>query len=320
MKKNMRKGDKNPTYHYLAPDQSEITLLTRNTDADGGDMAYCSIPVGKTSVAVCHESIHEIWYFTAGVGQYWIKKGDQEDVYSVSKGSVVSLPKGTSFQFRNTSSEEALEVVIITMPPWPGEGEAIKVNGLWATPFQPDEPAAKVNDATVSASSTSAVANIGIFSGATRADVFIPRLVQKPEGYHYLAPDMSEIRLLTRNTDASGGDMAHCTLPPGQTSIAVKHKSIHELWYITAGEGDIWLKDGDVEEIHALQKGSYVSIPVGASFQFRTTSLEPLEIVITSMPPWPGADEAVVVNGKWPTPAIPSGLDTEEGSQSGFSL
>ncbi len=301
MKKNARKGDKSPTYHYLAPDQSEITLLTRNTDADGGDMAYCSLPIGKTSVAVCHKSIHELWYCTAGVGEYWIKKGDKEEVYPVHKGSVVSLPKGTSFQFRNTSSDEALEVVIVTMPPWPGEGEAIKINGKWTTEFQVDDQAAEANDTNVSASSTSGVESIGIFSGTAKAVDFVPRLVQKPESYDYLAPDMSEIRLLTRNTDASGGDMAHCTLPPGQTSTAVKHKSIHELWYITSGEGEIWLKDGEIETIHALKKGSYVSIPLNASFQFRTTGSEPLEIVITSMPPWPGADEAILVNGKWPT-------------------
>lgn len=295
-------------YHYLAPDQSEITLLTRNTDADGGDMAYCSLPIGKTSVAVCHKSIHEIWYFTAGVGEYWIKKGDIEEVYSVHKGSVVSLPKGTSFQFRNTSSDEALEVVIVTMPPWPGEGEAIKVEGRWATSVQDDKPVAEANDTTISPSSTSAVASIGIFSGAAKAVDFVPRLVQQPEFYDYLAPDMSEIRLLTRNTDASGGDMAHCTLPPGQTSTAVKHKSIHELWYITSGEGKIWLKDGDIETIHALKKGAYVSIPLDASFQFRTTGSEPLEILITSMPPWPGADEAIIVDGIWPTLTASSGL------------
>ena len=312
MTKIARMGDKNRGYDYLAPDQSEITLLTRSSDADGGDMAYCSLPINQTSVAVCHKTIHETWYFTAGVGEFWIKKGDQEEVYSVHKGSVVSLPKGTLFQFRNTSSDEALEMVIVTMPPWPGEGEAIKVNGKWTTSFEPDEQAVEENEAAVSATASSEVASMGIFSGAARTDSYVPRLVQKPEEYHYLAPDMSEIRLLTRNTDASGGDMAHCTLPEGQTSTAVKHKSIHELWYITAGEGEIWLKDGEIETVHALKKGSYVSIPLGASFQFRTTGSESLEIVITSMPPWPGADEAVLVNGKWPTVMASDELDTTE--------
>ena len=301
MGKNARQGDKNPIYHYLAPDQSEITLLTRNTDADGGDMAYCSLPIDQTSTAVYHKTIHELWYFTAGIGQYWIKKDGIEEVYSVGKGSVVSLPKGTNFQFRNTSSDEPLEAVIVTMPPWPGEGEAIKVNGIWTTDFQPDEQADEANDTNDLVPNTSSVANLGIFSGAAKVGDFLPRLVQKHEGYDYLAPDMSEIRLLTRNTDASGGDMAHCSLPPGQTSTAVKHKSIHELWYITSGDGEIWLKDGETETIHTLKNGSYVSIPLDVSFQFRTTGSEPLEIVITSMPPWPGADEAIIVDGVWPT-------------------
>lgn len=301
MTKNVRMGDKAPKYHYLAPDQSEITLLTRITDADGGDMAYCSLPFGKTSVAVCHKTIHELWYFTAGTGEYWIKTDDKEEIYSVQKGSVVSLPKGSSFQFRNTSSDEALEVVIVTMPPWPGEGEAIKVKGKWTDSKHFDEQADESNELTNLSSNASSAAILGFFAESAKTDVFVPRLVQKPEMYNYLAPDMSEIRLLTRSTDASGGDMAHCTLPAGQTSTAVKHKSIHELWYITSGEGEIWLKDGETETIHTLRKGSYVSIPLGASFQFRTTGSESLEIVITTMPPWPGADEAIIVNGRWPT-------------------
>lgn len=48
-----------------------------------------------------------------------------------------------------------------------------------------------------------------------------------------------------------------------------------------------------------LQSGVAVSIPVGTEFQFRTIGDVALEVAITTMPPWPGEDEAVLVDGTW---------------------
>jgi mannose-6-phosphate isomerase-like protein (cupin superfamily) len=39
---------------------------------------------------------------------------------------------GTHFQFRSLGYE-SLSAVGVTMPPWPGDGEAIIVEGLWET-------------------------------------------------------------------------------------------------------------------------------------------------------------------------------------------
>ena len=47
-----------------------------------------------------------------------------------------------------------------------------------------------------------------------------------PGAHDYLAPDKSEIRLLP---EMSGGGLAHCTLPPGRVSHAVRHKTDTEL-------------------------------------------------------------------------------------------
>jgi mannose-6-phosphate isomerase-like protein (cupin superfamily) len=44
----------------------------------------------------------------------------------------LSIPAGTHFQFR-ASADEALSAVAITMPPWPGAGEAEFVAGPWET-------------------------------------------------------------------------------------------------------------------------------------------------------------------------------------------
>jgi mannose-6-phosphate isomerase-like protein (cupin superfamily) len=119
---------------------------------------------------------------------------------------------------------------------------------------------------------------------------------QLPDLYDVLAPDGSEVRILASNTR---GSMAHFKLPPGQVSKAVAHRTVEELWYIAAGQGRMWIKQGDQETILDLKPGLSFAIPVGALFQFRCDGEESLEAIGTTMPPWPGMDEAYAVDGKW---------------------
>jgi mannose-6-phosphate isomerase-like protein (cupin superfamily) len=65
----------------------------------------------------------------------------------------------------------------------------------------------------------------------------------------------------------------------------------------------MWRRWHDREEIVDVEAGVAISIPVGAHFQFRSGSHEPLAAVGTTMPPWPGEDEAVAVDGPW-TPTV----------------
>lgn len=117
--------------------------------------------------------------------------------------------------------------------------------------------------------------------------------------YDALAPDGSEIRLLV----ATGrGSMVHCTLPPGGVSQAVRHRTVEEVWYVLGGAGEVWRRHEGEEAVLAVHPGVSLDIPLGAHFQFRCTSPEPLEVLIVTMPPWPGADEAVRVADHWPLP------------------
>jgi mannose-6-phosphate isomerase-like protein (cupin superfamily) len=122
------------------------------------------------------------------------------------------------------------------------------------------------------------------------------------ERHDALAPDGSEIRLLPT---VAGGSMVHCTLPPGAVSLAVAHRTVHELWYVLAGEGELWRHQDGREEVVALRPHTAHSIPLGTRFQFRNPGPEPLAFVIVTMPPWPGMDEAVRVEDHWPQPATP---------------
>jgi mannose-6-phosphate isomerase-like protein (cupin superfamily) len=110
------------------------------------------------------------------------------------------------------------------------------------------------------------------------------------------APDGSKVRVLL---SVEGGSMAHFELAAGQTSIAVQHRTVEELWHLLTGSGEMWRRQGEHEEVVTLIPGTTVSIPAGTAFQFRSTGPEPLTAVAMTMPPWPGPHEAFEVDGVW---------------------
>jgi mannose-6-phosphate isomerase-like protein (cupin superfamily) len=116
-----------------------------------------------------------------------------------------------------------------------------------------------------------------------------------------VAPDGSDVRVLLA---LKGGGMAHFQLPGGETATAVAHRTVEEIWFILAGEGEMWRQLGEYEETVRLEHGVCLSIPVGTKFQFRSFGDVALSAIGVTMPPWPGEDEAVKIAGKWP-PTVP---------------
>ncbi len=120
-------------------------------------------------------------------------------------------------------------------------------------------------------------------------------VVRLKKDYDYLAPDGSEIRLLVAGDN---GGLAHCVLPAGATTKAVRHRTVEELWYVLDGEGEVWRqRDGEPARIDKVQAGDSLRIPVGTSFQFRASRDAALKLMLATAPPWPGAQEAVAVDG-----------------------
>jgi len=117
-----------------------------------------------------------------------------------------------------------------------------------------------------------------------------------PDKYDVLAPDGSEIRILSSLKQASS---VHCRLPSQRVSLATYNKTVSEIWYVLSGEGEIWRKNGNEEHITKLKPGTSLATPAGTHFQFRSLGAQPLDIFITTLPPWPGNEEAVVVTGPW---------------------
>ncbi len=111
-----------------------------------------------------------------------------------------------------------------------------------------------------------------------------------------IAPDGSEVRILART---ARGSMAQFTLPPGRVSVAVAHHSVEEVWFFISGQGQFWRKTGDHEQIVEIRPGLSIAIATGTHFQFRNDGAEPLVAIGTTMPPWPGMEEAYAVAPMW---------------------
>ena len=123
---------------------------------------------------------------------------------------------------------------------------------------------------------------------------------QLPEVPDAVAPDGSDVRVLLR---LGRGSMAHFELAPGRVSRAVAHRAVEELWYILAGQGQMWRRQGERQQTVPLRPGTCLSIPAGTHFQFRADDSGPLAVLGVTMPPWPGPDEAYEVSGRWPASA-----------------
>jgi mannose-6-phosphate isomerase-like protein (cupin superfamily) len=111
-----------------------------------------------------------------------------------------------------------------------------------------------------------------------------------------VAPDGSDVRVLL---GLSAGGMAHFELAAGKVARAVTHRTVEEVWFIVAGRGEMWRRQGDREEVVSLEPGVCLTIPLGTHFQFRASASEPVAAVAVTMPPWPGEGEAMFVRGPW---------------------
>jgi mannose-6-phosphate isomerase-like protein (cupin superfamily) len=111
----------------VAPDGSDVRVLLALA---AGGMAHFELGPGRTSVPVTHRTVEEIWLVLSGRGEMWRRQGTREEIVAVESGVCLTIPIGTHFQFRALGGEP-LRAVGVTMPPWPGEGEAMLVPGKW---------------------------------------------------------------------------------------------------------------------------------------------------------------------------------------------
>ena len=107
------------------PDLAEAERFYSAFDRHDGD-----------AMAACYAPDAHFWDPVFGdldsreTGEMWRMLNGEEDVVPVETGVALTIPVGTRFQFRSFGYEP-LAAVGVTMPPWPGEGEAYQVDGKW---------------------------------------------------------------------------------------------------------------------------------------------------------------------------------------------
>ena len=74
--------------------------------------------------------------------------------------------------------------------------------------------------------------------------------MQLPDAPDAVAPDGSDVRVLLR---LGRGSMAHFELGAGRVSRAVAHRAVDEIWYILAGQGQMWRRQADRQETVPLR-------------------------------------------------------------------
>ena len=113
----------------IAPDGSHVRELL---SLPSGSAAHFELAPGLVSRAGRHRSVDEIWYVLAGHGEMWRRAGSFEEVVELAPGPCLTIPVGTSFQFR-AHGESPLAAFAVTMPPWPArsDDEWVEVEAHW---------------------------------------------------------------------------------------------------------------------------------------------------------------------------------------------
>ena len=120
-----------PPPDAVAPDGSLIYFQV--TNARTASLVEVVLPAGGISKPVHHRTVEEIWSFTDGEGEVWLRDPATgfEEIRRVEPGHHVVIPTGHHFQFRTTGPTD-LRFLCYTAPPWPGDDEAVAVTkGAW---------------------------------------------------------------------------------------------------------------------------------------------------------------------------------------------
>jgi mannose-6-phosphate isomerase-like protein (cupin superfamily) len=101
--------------------------------------------------------------------------------------------------------------------------------------------------------------------------------------YDYISPGGSaEIRLLP---SFEQGEFAHARAMENVPSRAATIVGAGELFYVLTGEGELWRRTADLQDITPLVPRRCVSIPPGIDYQFRALG-GPMDILIATAPRW----------------------------------
>ncbi len=310
-----------PRGYITVPDGTKVSAFLNATDTSQPDVPWgalgeVSVASGRIDAGVSswihsHPAVMQITYLVSGRLTIRMMDASVAEPYSLDlqPGEAVLSEPDTLFQLQNTS-ETAAEVLYIVSPSYVFEMEgdrvihddAILVSETWEEleAAKYEVPTLQVTAYEATARRTEAKRRLAVRKGPKPPPLSAEAVRSLPAKYDYLAPDGSKIRLLA---DGELGGLAHCVLPAGTVSAPVHHRTVEELWYVLKGEGEIWRSRDEEDRTDTVTVGDSIRIPVGTSFQFRAANACDLKLLLATMPPWPGPQEAVPTEGKW-TPTV----------------
>jgi mannose-6-phosphate isomerase-like protein (cupin superfamily) len=258
--------------HISPSGASEIRLLLQQP---GGQITHVLVPPDSTAQVAVVDGSTEFLFVTRGRGRLRCVDGAHDEVMDLIPGTAVCIPSGVHYQYRN-SAPEPLEFILGVVPMWTRNRHRLgSLDGAWQPGLRGRslilaEPGGSVHPTSSSHGSWA-----------------VTRLPADPDT---VAPDGSEIRVL--GGEPRGG-YAHCRVRSGSATHPVRHQTVVELWYVVSGAGQLWRRDDQgTEEVVSLVPGVCVDIPLATDFQFRSTGDGPLDVLLLTMPRWPGPREA----------------------------
>jgi mannose-6-phosphate isomerase-like protein (cupin superfamily) len=106
-------------------------------DGTHGNMIHSTVPPGMVGRAARFQTIDEFWFILSGEGEIWRRAADgSESVTQLIPGVSIDIALGTSFQYRCTGAEP-LVFTCTAMPSWPGDDEAVLIDGPWLAHVEP---------------------------------------------------------------------------------------------------------------------------------------------------------------------------------------
>ncbi len=275
-----------------------------------GDMSLASgrILAGVVSRIHVHPVITQVTVVLSGEITVLMKESDDDSspyVLKLNKGQAVVTKPGTFLQLKN-SSKIVAEVLYIASPAFVFEvnddglsyDDAIILHESWDELRQSGYamPALELSAYEANALRLESIRRLEAQRGLSLVDLKDENIMPRSEEPEYSAPSGVELRRLVQGDQ---GGFAECRLPAGTIAIAVRHRTVEELWYIVEGEGEMWRLHGDSERVDPLKVGDSIRIPVDTTYQVRACASHNLRAIMVTMPPWEGQIEAVKVEGKW---------------------
>lgn len=231
----------------------------------------------------------------ARIGIQTREAGQPVDSFELTRGDSYVAPPGTIVQLRN-DGDQSCDALLVTSP-----GRLVELEGKRVAHDDTVVVGREWDDATMEVAPHELAAQRAeiLRRLVARRGMGPPLSAERVIALEATSADIAEDRTLNRTLVEGGcGMMVRRELAAGACTMAVRHRTVEQLWHITEGAGELWRSQDGESRFDILTAGDSVCIRPGVQFQVRASGARMRALVATT-PRWPGAHEAVAVRGVW---------------------